>query len=208
MGKAQVSVDYSNNKYTDDELVTECNSVHSKMSGNLHFPDPKPTMVELAAGIKAFSDSKVAATGGSTTLTAVKNENRVLLEAQMAEEGVTVQEASGGVASIILSSGMHLYKIPGLIGELGMVTGFVVKTNDVKNKVTGSCDAMENATFYELLYTTAPETSASIWQTKTSTKSSITISGLPSFIPYVFKMCACGSNDARNYTNGITKAAE
>ena len=208
MAKAEVSVDYSTNKYTDDQLVTEASSVKLKMTGNASYPSPVPTLAALELATKDFSDAMAAAAGGSTTLTATKNEKRELLEAIMGEMGIYVQAASGGVASIILSSGMHLHKTPAYIGELGIVTGFTVKTNNLKNKMTGSCDAMDNAIFYELLYTLAPETSASIWQTKTSTKSTIVISGLPSYIPYVFKMCAAGTDDARNYTDGTTKAAE
>ena len=208
MGKAEVSVDYSNNKYTDDELITECSSVRLKMNANASYPTPAPTLIELTAAIKAFSEAKVAAAGGSTTLTAIKNEKRELLETLMGEMGIYIQAASGGVASVILSSGMHLNKIPGYIGELGVVTGFNLKTNDIKNRIVGSCDSMPNAIFYELSYTIAPETPTSIWQTKTSTKSTVTINGLPSYIPYVFKMCAAGTDDSRNFTNGITKAAE
>jgi hypothetical protein len=208
MGKAEVSVDYSNNKYTDDELFTECSSVHLKMSSNSNFPTPVPALTVLATGIKAFSDAKIDAAGGSTTLTALKNEKRELLEALMGEMGIYVQAASGGVASIILGSGMHVNKTPGFIGELAIVTGFNLKTNDIKNRMVGSCDAMPNATFYELSYTPAPATSDSIWQTKTSTKSTVTINGLPSYIPYVFKMCAAGTDDSRNFTDGITRAAE
>ena len=208
MAKAEVSVDYSINKYGDNELITEGLSIVKKMTDNSSYPTPTPTLTVLSDAIKAFSDAKADAAGGSVTLTAEKNEKREIVEALLGEMGVYVQAASGGVASVILSSGMHLHKTPGIIGELGMVTGFNLKTNDVKNKVTGNCDPMTDAIFYELLYTLAPETSASIWQTKTSTKSSITISGLPSYIPYVFKMAAAGTNDNRNYTGGVTKAAE
>ncbi len=121
--------------------------------------------------------------------------------------GSYVQLTSGGVKSVILSSGMHVAAAFGTVGEFDVVSDFKVITLQSSNKVMVSCQAMPKALFYEVAYTPALSTPASSWVTQTGTTHSIQISGLPSYVPYEFKMAACGTNKERNYSNPITRAA-
>ena len=203
----QVLTDYSTNVYTDGELVTEVLSIEGKMTGNVNYTTPSPTIAAITAARIIFQNALAAAHGGTPTQTATKNEKRKDLEALLHILGPYVQLTSGGVKSIILSSGMHVADTPGVVGEFDVVSNFSVITLQASNKVMVSCKAVSKALFYEVAYTLAPETPTLVWVTQTGTTHSIQISGLPSFIPYVFKMAACGTNKERNYSAPITRAA-
>ena len=66
---------------------------------------------------------------------------------------------------------------------------------------------MHKAKFYEIMFTASPATTTSVWVTKTTTAHSLEIDGLPSFVPYVFIMAACGTDPGRNFSAPITRAA-
>jgi len=207
MHTERVLVDYSTNVYTDGQLVTETMSIEGSLEGNASYPTPSPTIAAITTARTEFQVALAAAHNGNVTQTATKNEKRKVLEGLLHILGPYVQLTSGGVKSVILSSGMHVAAPTGSVGEFGVVSDFKVLTLEAKNKVLMSCKAVPKALFYEGAYTLAPATDASEWKTVTGTTHEIVITGLPSFVPYEFKMAACGTNKERNYSTPITRAA-
>ncbi len=67
-------VDYSANIYTDSLLVTEVMSIEGGLEGNASYPTPSPTIATITAARIAFQSALAVAHGGTTTLTATKNE--------------------------------------------------------------------------------------------------------------------------------------
>ena len=204
---SQVLIDYSRAVYNDAQLVTEVMSVETKMTGNVNFATPNPLIPAITAQRKKYQDSLALSHRGTPEQTSDKNVQRGLLEKMMHELGAYVQLTSGGDETKILSSGMHTAASKGTIGEFGVVENFKVETPESSNKVIVSCRAMPKAAFYEVLYTASPETDASVWVTVTSTKHTMEISGLKSFIPYIFKMAARGASSIINFSVPITRAA-
>jgi hypothetical protein len=204
---ADVLIDFSTHEYTDSELVTETESIETKMMGNSSYATPSPAISVITAQRIKFQDALALAHNGTPTQTSDKNDQRKILEGMLQEEGAYVQLTSGGDETKILSSGYHTAASKARIGVFGVVENFSVVTQVASNKVMVSCKTMPKATFYEILYTPSPATAASVWVTVTSTTHSAEIDGLASFVPYVFKMAACGSAKGRNYSAPITRAA-
>ena len=204
---AEVLVNYSVDVYTDPELVIEAQSVETKMATNPTYPTPSPAISALTAQRIIFQAAVTKAHKGTPKDTSDKNDQRKILEGMLHEEGAYVQLASGGDETKILSSGMHTAASKAHIGAFAVVSDFSVVTQKASNKVLVSCKAMPKARFYEILYTASPATSASVWITVTSTSHSMEIEGLASFVPFVFKMAACGSDKGRNFSAPITRAA-
>ena len=204
---AEVLINYSTDVYTDSELVTETESIETHMDGNLTYLTPSPTMLVLKAQRIKFQAAVAKAHNGTPTDTSDKNDQRAILEGMLHVLGAYVQLTSGGDETKILSSGMHTAASKGHIGEFGVVSNFKVLVPESSNKVLCTCDKMPKATFYEVLSTPSPATSASVWTSETSTSCSIVIDGLPSFVPYVYKMAARGASKVKNFSAPITRAA-
>ena len=204
---ADVLINYSVDIYTDAELVIEVQSMETHIATNTNFPTPSPAVSALTTQRIKFQAAVAKAHKGTPTDTSAKNDERKVLEEMVHVEGAYVQLASGGDETKILSSGMHTAASKGHLGAFEVVSGFNVLTQQASNKVMVSCKAMPKARFYEIMFTPSPATDASVWVTKTTTSHSLEIDGLPSFVPYVFKMAACGSDSGRNFSAPITRAA-
>ena len=205
---AEVLIDYSTNEYTDPELVIEAESIETHMAESiLTYPMPSPALSVITAQRIKFQNAVTKAHNGTPTQTSDKDDERKILEGMIHVECAYVQLTSGGDETKILSAGMHTAASKAHIGPLGVVAGFSVLTQQASNKVLVSCTKMPKARFYEILFTPSPATDASVWVTKTTTSHSLEIDGLPSFVPYVFKMAACGTDQGRNYCAPITRAA-
>ena len=204
---SEVLINFSVDIYTDAELVIEVQSAENHMATNTDFPTPSPALSALTAQRIKFQAALAKAHNGTPTDTSDKDDERKILEGMMHVEGTYVQLASGGNETKILSSGFHTAASKGHLGAFGVVSGFSVLTQQASNKVMVSCKAMPKARFYEIMFTASPATDASVWVTKTTTSHSLEIDGLTSFVPYVFKMAACGSDAGRNFSAPITRAA-
>ena len=204
---AEVLINFSRDEYTDSELVTETQSIETKMDGNATYPAPLPTIAAITAQRIIFQEALALAHKGTPTQTSYKNDQRDILEGMLHVLGAYVQLQSGGDETKILSSGYHTAASKSAIGAFGVVENFSVVTQKAVNKVLVSCNAMPKALFYEIMFTPYPATSASVWVTVTTTKHSTELDGFTSFVPYVFKMAACGTDKGRNFSATITRAA-
>jgi hypothetical protein len=204
---ARVLINYSRDIYTDSELLTEVLSIEKGLTGNSDFATPSPTIIAIADARDKFQKALAKALNGTPTDTSDKNDKRLIIEKMLHTLGAYVQLTSGSVESKILSTGMHVWGKRGIIGEFAIVNNFKAFTQEASNKVLCSCEAMDKAGFYEVLYTASPATATSVWISETSTRHSIEIEDLPSFIPYVFKMAARGASKKKNFSNPITRAA-
>jgi len=202
-----VLVDYSRTFYTDDQLITEVENIEFKLDGNPDFLTPSPTVTIIIGLRKSFEAALAKSIHGTPTDTSDKNYKRMDLEKSLHTLGAYVQLTSSGNETKILSTGMYTASTKSNIGAFDVVNNFKVITHEASNKVICSCDKMPKAGFYEVLYTPSPVTDTSVWISETSTRCTIEIDNLPSYIPYVFKMAARGSSKIKNFSNQITKAA-
>lgn len=203
MSDSKVSKDFSSSKYSDQNLSTKAGEILKNMTGNAAFTKPSPTLEELEAVINTYNSSLIAAANGSKADTVIKNNNRAVLEKTLKQEADYVQTASNGDEAIILSSGFDVNKKATTVGPLPKPTNFSVKPGTNRGTLVCSCDAVAGAYVYEIDYTEAPATSASVWLNKVSTKRTATLD-LVSGKQYTIRMTAVGADPTRNWSDDLT----
>ena len=89
--------------------------VATKMTGNLFFGTPSPTLVKISAAATSLQSAFNLATGGGPQQTAVMNSAREVMETLLTAEGHYVEDVANdpvnsvtGAAPIILSAGMNV----------------------------------------------------------------------------------------------------
>jgi len=112
-----------------------------------------------------------------------------------------VQRTSDGDEAMILSSGFDVNKKPAPVGPLSRPEHIKVLPGDNKGSLIVNCDVVENANFYEVMYTQCPVSPDSVWIQKTTTKHKLQIDGLPSGKEFCFKVAGAGSDPSRVWSD-------
>jgi len=204
MGNAKISKDFSTGKYADSELSIKSGHIVERMTDNTHFATPDPALANITAANNAFIVAIAKVQNGSKEDTVIKNNCRNVLETLLKSEGDYVQRVSNGDEAIILSAGFDVNKKPGTVGQLAKPTNLVVKPGENRGTAWVSCDVVDNASFYEFLYTEAPVTADSVWIQKTSTKRKLLIEGLTSGKQYTFRVAGGGSDPSRVWSDDLS----
>lgn len=203
MGIARVIVNFSKSRLTDAEVSAQLAKVIAEMTGNTNFLEPVVSLVTAQEELDKFNDLSIAAKDGTRKDTAAKNAQRKVVESILKKLGNYVQLTSDGDETIILTSGFDLAKKAMPIGPLEQATGLSVKPGSNKGAVSLSCDIVDQASFYEFEYTSAPSTPESIWLKQTSTKRRMEIAGLTSGKQYAFRVAGAGTDLMRKWSEEV-----
>ena len=204
MDTFKVIKDFSSGRYSDPELSVMASHVIQLMTGNTHFPNPNPDLDVIATANAAYLASLNKAQNGSKEDTAIKNNNRKIIEDLLKTQTDYVQRISKGDEVIILSSGFEVARKPTTVGPLAKATGLTVKAGDNKGSMVVNCKVVNRAAFYEFEFTETPSNPNSIWQKQTSTKHKLLIDGLTSGKQYTFRVAGAGSDPSRNWSDEIS----
>jgi len=100
------------------ELITYSSHVVTKMTGNVFFPTPMPTLAKVTTATTNLSNAYNSALGAGPAQTAVVNQTRELLELLLTSLGAYVEgiandpaNAIPGAEAIILSSGFEVKQV-------------------------------------------------------------------------------------------------
>ena len=178
MGNSKISKDFSTSKYTDAGISTKTTYIVDQMTDNTKFAEPSPTLKVVTDANNEYIASLGKVEYGSKADTVIKNNLRAALIVLLKQLADYVQTTSNGDEAIILSSGFDVNKKPAMVGQLDKPAGFTVKPGKNKGSVIASCNAVNNANFYEFEYMELPATPNSMWIQKTCTKSKLEIDGL------------------------------
>jgi len=108
----------------DDELLVRGETVVMAMKGNIHFPDPRPTIEETQLLLADFREKlAIARRRGSPQDTAAKNAGKQALILALQQIAFYVSKVAAGDLQMLLSSGFELSSYP--------------KSGDVPDKVRG-----------------------------------------------------------------------
>ena len=204
MGNAKISKDFSNGKYSDAGLSSKTNYIVDQMTDNPAFATPTPPLKDVTDANNEYISALGKVEYGSKADTVIKNNLRAALIVLLKLLADYVQTTSNGDEAIILSSGFDVNKKPTTVGELDKPTGFSVKPGKNKGSVIASCNAVNNANFYEFEYMELPVTPNSVWIQKTSTKSKLQIDGFIRGKEYNYRVAAAGSDPSRVWSDEIS----
>lgn len=197
-------IDFSRGKYSDAELSGKGDLIHEKMTGNLAYPTPEPTLDALKAANASFYQACNTAKNGSKESTVIKNNLRAELEQVLRNLGMYVQTASKGDEATILSSGFDVHKQPESSGPLPKPTNLQVKPATNHGSMLLSCGVVKRAISYLFEYRELPATGENSWEQLVSTKHKTQIDGLNSGKQYAFRVAGLNSDPSRNWSDEVS----
>ena len=203
MDNSKVSVDFSPNKYTDEELVIVANNIVDNMTDNANFSSPSPALSEISDATSAFSAALAVAKTGGTYETAVKKEKRNILTSLLRQEGAYVQITSGGNEAKILSTGFSVNKKASPVGQLNAPESLKITAGANEGSLQLTWKVVKHASAYIIAYTETPATDTSVWIYKTITKRKFLVDELTSGKQYAFKVAGIGSDESRIWSSVI-----
>lgn len=163
--------------------VDAASLVKTKLTGNADVPTPNPSLAALGAAI----DDAQAAIGAVAqmeqdlaTLRSGRDTKIDALVALLAQEASTVEGATAGEESKLLGAGFEVVQAPVPVGPLPAPQDLRSSAGDNDGELNNVCDAVPGAAAYEW-HTSSNPNDPSLWVARaTTTKSSVTLSGLPS----------------------------
>ena len=203
MSDAKVLINFSSSGYTDLEVGNKADNIVEMMTDNPNFPKPLTELDAVTAANTTYKASLINLENGTKEDTAIKNQNRRVLEKALKNLGLYVQIKSNGDEAIILSSGFDVAGKREPVGKLPKPDGFGVKVGVAKGTVVVYCIAITYANFYEVEYAEVQADGTRNWIKLTSTKHKLEITGLTSGKQYVFRMAGGGTNPARMWSDEI-----
>lgn len=91
--------------YKEAQLLAFGQRITTALTGNVHFPTPTPTVAEITALVNDYSTALSNAADGGKTLTAVKNQKRLLLINGLRKLALYITANCQNNEAILLSTG-------------------------------------------------------------------------------------------------------
>ena len=201
-------INFSRSK--DHDLAHEAQYIVSKMTENVFFTNPVPSLATVQAAITAYTDALVASNDGSKADTANKNVQRDALESCLSALAGYVNTIAAGDLVKLDSSGFALSKLPSPVGILDAPATLTVDYGKNPGEVSITIGTVERASGYIVLYSPLPAPDDNDeWYSKVFSKSKGTLTHLNSASKYVFKAAATSAEANKmglyNFSNPVEK---
>ncbi len=191
------------------ELLLKSIHLVEKMSGNLYYPTPDPTLVVVEAAQNALAQAMQAAMDGGKDRTAIRDMKADELRDLLHDLGDYVQATAKGDAAKIISSGFEIVQPGGPIGAMEQVSNLVALTSGMMGVIDLSWNPVRGASDYIIeMSTTDPNDQAQWKLAGYAHKGSFSVEGLDSVKVYWFRVCALGTEGKGSYSDparGITQ---
>ncbi|NOQ30846.1 MAG: hypothetical protein GQ570_06960 [Helicobacteraceae bacterium] len=210
MSNYKVKTDFSH--ATDTTIAPFATNVLKHMEKNDHFKTPVPSLKDLQSATNAFEKSAKEAKDGTKEQTDIKNTKKKELANTLSKLAQFVNFSSDGDKAKLDSSGFELQSSKSSIGILPAPSELHVKDGANAGELVVSYSKVAKATSYRIIYTADNTQSDSKWLSRTSTTTSLLISGLAEAHKYYFKVAALSSeamkNDHFNYTDTVSRISQ
>ena len=166
--------------FSDALLITFVQAVIVAMTGNASYATPSPTLAAITTRLNNFIAAYANAADGGKTLTAIKNQLRDLLIADLRLLASYVEVTGNNDDAILLSSGFSIYGGPFSPRPLPeMPLNLRLSDGPLSGTVKARVNKVEFAVVYELRYTEDPFGPDARWnQLPASTSTTIIVNGL------------------------------
>jgi hypothetical protein len=204
MKKTRIQLSFKN--LTDSKFLTKANFIMSSMTNNaVVFPTPQPTLSDVAAAIKAYSDAFYQADGGSKQDQENKSTTRTALDSILFSLGLWVMFITDCGDSIGLS-GFTVVKDPQPRKLAGLDN--VMLTQGITSGEISASVPKGNATSFSFEITNTAPTAQTVWQTNLVTTSAYVFQGLVPGQQYYIRVGAIGNRKQLVYSNVGTETAK
>lgn len=183
------------------ELVAKALLVETKMTGNLNFPTPDPTLLVLKTKREAVETGIVEAASGDHAKVFAKNLAVAELKDALVREAAYVSHVAAGDVLIILGSGLEPRKEAEPIGPLGPPVDLLARAGDKPGEMLVDWAPERGARYYHLEITTDPDDGTTWKLFGVGSKSSFKATGLEPGKAYWFRVQALGSAGPGPYSD-------
>lgn len=181
---------------SDADLTAACGRIVSAMTGNTHYPTPKPALAAIIAARDAFVAAVAALDRGKVSV-AVRNAARVPLVQLLRELSLFVQQASQGDRVVLLGSGYPLQKTRQPIGVPAAPQNLRLKQGN-SGQLTARCNVVVTAVSYQWRCASAQAPTA--WtQPEPTSKAICTLASLAPGTQYSVQVRAIGRKGASDW---------
>jgi len=183
-------------KTSDADLIAACGRIVTAMTGNTHYPTPKPTLAAVTAARDTFVAAVATLDRGKVSV-AVRNAARVPLVQLLRDLSLFVQQASQGDRVVLLGSGYPLQKIRQPIGVPAAPQNLRLKQGN-SGQLVARCNVVAAAVSYQWRFASAQAPSA--WtQPEPTGKATCTLEGLAPGTQYTVQVRAIGRKGASDW---------
>lgn len=179
---AQVSLNLNN--ITAQGLIADAKKYKTAMTGNAHFPDPKPTLANYGTLITTAENTLDAcnvAQAAAQAATLAKDNAIQALHDGTITLGASVQSASEGDAAIIATADMAVKAAPTPTGPLPQVENLALAAGDNPGEVDAQWNPVKGKSVYVLQKCTGDPAVEANWAgLKNSSPSKTAVFGLTS----------------------------
>ncbi len=181
-------------RLTSAQLAAKADFIIGRMTDNLAFPNPTPTLAAITA---ATADLRAAITGaldGGKTATAIKNARHKELRKLLNQLAGHVASVAEGNELAILSSGFTVRKPGQPAPEPAKPVDVRAFISDHTGRVDLTWAPLEPAVTYHIQWTAGDPSDERAWQlVAVSTRSSAKVTGLPSGQVSYFRVAGIGT---------------
>ena len=192
------------------QRIVKCKAVIDGITDNpTVLPNPAPTLVALTALYQAAKDADDLVKEKELELTALRSDSKTKNDAMVAglnAEASTAEGATAGDATKLLLLNFELTDPPaGSVGELEKVTELTVSGGDNDGELDPQWHPDRDADSFEVQTTATVNDAASWVHRATTTKSKITLTGLPSGTRQWVRVRAIGAAGPGPWSDPVSK---
>ncbi|MEI6055975.1 MAG: hypothetical protein WCR55_07945 [Lentisphaerota bacterium] len=196
-------------KFKDNDLFELSQSIVNKMTKNIDFPTPIPTLIVVQAAVKAYSDALLKCQDGTKQDTANKNAKREILENNLSHLGAYINSIAEGNLTMIDGSGFPVTKIPEPVGIPPAPEYLKLTPGDTPGVMYADIGIVSRALSYIVIFSQDPiPEKIDDWHAKTFSKSTGVITGLVRGKKYTFMAAATSAESNKTSFYNFTKPIE
>ena len=195
---------------SDSELLAYARAHITAMTGNASFPTPTPNAADFLAAVDAYEsglNDAIAKALAAQTATAAKDVLRSSLETALTQRANSVEIASGGDETKILSAGFNTKSTPAPIGAMTQPSNLRATMGTMTGVINVQWDAVKGAKSYILDCRTHGATPGPWSQAKILTTTKFAVTGLTPGQEYSFRVRAVGSAGEGPWSDEAVKMA-
>jgi Fibronectin type III domain len=192
------------------EKLDLAKQISKSLTGNASFPAPTPPIATLdtaASNLQTAHDGVVAARQEAKNKTAIQNQMEDELDDLLTRMGGYVSSVSGDDEALITSAGMSVQQPKASAGPPTLPQSFAAMTGDSDGEIDLSCNAVNGAQSYIFEMSLQAPPNAAWTHIQTTTKSSLTVTGLTSGTRYWFRVAAINANGQSGWSDISTRIA-
>ena len=176
------------------QLIMKALFIEGRMTGNAKFPDPTPTLAEVADARESLEVAVTAAEDGGRTLTAVRNERARELKLLLDRLAGYVASLAEGDAEAILSSGYAVKRGSSPVGELPAPADLRAEITAYQGRIDLRWKPVRGAAGYQVYQCDSEPTDKTTWhQVGVTTSTRYKVTGLASAHTYWFRVAPIGA---------------